>query len=397
MTDAVLVLNAGSSSIKFALYPVESGRIGWRLLRGQISGIGHEPRLEARAGDGRTLADEQPAVAGRSFGHEEALALLMRWLASHVAQVRILAAGHRVVHGGERYSGPVLIDDSVVEHLKALIPLARLHEPFELAGICALRHQNASLPQVACFDTGFHHTQPEIAQLFPLPRALIDAGVKRYGFHGLSYEYIASVLPQKLAPGNARRVLVAHLGSGSSMCALLDGHSIATTMGFTALDGLMMGTRPGALDPGVLLYLIQERGMSPEQVNHVLYHESGLLGVSGLSPDMRVLLASKEPHARQAIDLYVYRAVREAGALVACLRGLDAIVFTAGIGERAAAVRSAICEGLGWLGIELDPAANAANDLSIGSATSRVSAWVIPTDEEIVVARHTLALVQQAR
>jgi len=394
MTDAILVLNAGSSSIKFALYPVEAGKIGWRMLRGNLSGIGNEPHLEAKSGDGRTLADETPAGVAHPFTHEEALPLLMSWLRSHMSQVRVIAAGHRVVHGGESYSGPVLIDTDVIEKLKALIPLARLHEPFELAGICALRHEDRNLPQVACFDTGFHHTQPEIAQLFPLPRTLIDAGVKRYGFHGLSYEYIASVLALHLGSGPARRVLVAHLGSGSSMCALLDGRSIATTMGFTALDGLMMGTRPGALDPGVLLYLIQEKGMSPEEVNHLLYHESGLLGVSGISPDMRVLLGSAEPHARQAIELYVYRAVREAGALVACLGGLDAIVFTAGIGERAAPVRAAIGAGLAWLGLALDPDANAANALRISTAASPISTWVIPTDEEIVVARHTLGLVQ---
>lgn len=286
------------------------------------------------------------------------------------------------------------VDAAVIEALQALVPIARLHQPYEIDAIRALLAREPELPQVACFDTAFHRTLPHVAQLFPLPRAIIDSGVRRYGFHGLSYAYIASTLPQLLAGSSTApehaRVIVAHLGSGSSLCALQGGRSIATTMGFTALDGLMMGTRSGSVDPGILLYLLQERGMSVEELSDMLYHRAGLLGVSGLSSDMSTLLASTHPHAREAVDLYVYYVVREAGALVASLGGIDAFVFTAGIGENAAPVRARVCAALAWLDIELDTQANARHERCISTPASAVSVWVVPTDEELMIARETL-------
>jgi len=397
VTDTVLVINAGSSSIKFALYPVDGDWKTGVIFRGLIEGIGHHvPQFRAWRADGAPLAAPSPAASGR-FGHAEALAVLLGWLQENVQGLRLIGAGHRVVHGGEGYAAPVLIDDQVIRTLESLVPLARLHEPYELAAILAVAKLAPGIAQVACFDTAFHRTQPQVAQTFALPRELTQAGVKRYGFHGLSYEYIAAVLPQYLGAGAEGRVVVAHLGNGSSLCAMRGRKSVATTMGFTALEGLMMGTRSGALDPGVLLYLIQERGMSPQEVNDLLYNRSGLLGVSGLSADMRVLLGSDDPRAREAVELYVYRACRELGSAAAALGGLDALVFTAGIGEHAAEIRARICEQSRWLGIDLDAAANAQGRECITRSGSRVSAWVVPTNEEIVIARQSCEVLAPRR
>ncbi len=304
------------------------------------------------------------------------------------------AAGHRVVHGGERFAAPVLVNQEVLQALQALVPLAPLHQPHNLDAIRALAHVKPGIPQVACFDTAFHRTQPAVAQAFALPQELTEAGIARYGFHGLSYEYIARVLPGIAGETGRGRVVVAHLGNGASMCALQGGRSIATTMSFTALDGLPMGTRSGSLDPGVILYLLSERGMDVAALTDLLYHRSGLLGMSGLSSDMRALLASNASSARAAIDVFVYRIRRELGSLVAALGGLDALVFTAGIGEHAAPIRARVCEQTAWLGIRLDPEANARGGPRISGPDSSVSVWMIPTNEELMIAEHTVALLR---
>ena len=399
MSDSILVLNAGSSSIKFALYRTEGGALGERLLRGQVSGIPEAPRLAATDDGGKHEQDFE-TVADPQRARQRALEQLLDWLDVRSAGMRVAAVGHRVVHGGAQFAAPVRVDEAVLEALAALVPIARLHQPYEVEAMRALCRRRPDLPQVACFDTAFHRTLPTVAQLFPLPRAIIDSGVRRYGFHGLSYAYIASVLPELLAdvgidPADAR-VVAAHLGSGSSLCAMRGGRSIATTMGFTALDGLMMATRAGSVDPGILLYLLEERGVTVAELSDILYHRSGLLGVSGMSSNMSELLASDHPHAREAVALYVHSVVREAAALVADLGGLDGIVFTAGIGERAAPVRSRVCAALAWLGIEIDEAANARHDRRISTPRSRVAVWVVPTDEELVIARETLRLTARA-
>ena len=392
MSDAILVLNAGSSSVKFALYPVDGAWTTGVIFRGQVEGIGHAPRMHAWRPDGTTLCTALAAGADR-FGHAEAIAVLLDWIKSNIEDYRLIGAGHRVVHGGENYAAPVLIDEKVIRTLEGLIPLARLHEPYELAAILAFAKLNPGMPQVACFDTAFHRSQPPVAQLYALPREFTTAGVKRYGFHGLSYEYIAMVLPAYLGAGADGRIVVAHLGNGASMCAMRGRKSVATTMGFTALEGLVMGTRSGALDPGVLLYLIQEKCMSPQQVNDLLYNRSGLLGVSGISHDMRALLASADPHAREAVELFVYRVVRELGSLAAALGGLDALVFTGGIGEHAAEIRARVCEQSQWLGVELDAGANDRGMACITRSGAHASAWVIPTNEEIVIARQACRIL----
>ena len=319
---------------------------------------------------------------------------VLAWLQAHRdGSHRLVAAGHRVVHGGMQFTAPVRIDNEVLAQLDALGSLAPLHQPPALHAIRALQARLPDLPQVACFDTAFHRTQPEVAQAYALPRALSDEGIRRYGFHGLSYQYIAQTLPQVLGEQASGKVVVAHLGNGASMCAMQEGRSVASTMGFTALDGLMMGTRCGNLDPGVVLYLIQQKGMTAAQVSDMLYQRSGLLGVSGLSSDLRELAASTEPAAAEAIDLFVYRIVRELGSLVAALGGIDAIVFTAGIGEHSADIRQRVCEQASWLGIELDSPANDSHQLCISVAGSRVSVWVIPTDEESVIAEAVVGIV----
>ncbi|MBI3523332.1 MAG: acetate kinase [Betaproteobacteria bacterium] len=400
MNDALLVLNAGSSSIKFALFQ-HAPQIARRpLLSGLIDGIGVADakgvRLTTSDDAGRSLDDIAIPLSGTlAQHHHAALEFLVEWLLSREMNWNIVGVGHRVVHGAEKFSRPVLLNTEIIETLQRFIPLAPLHQPHNLAGIAAMRQRLPKVPQVACFDTAFHRSQPEVAQQFALPRAITAQGVRRYGFHGLSYEYIAEALPAHLDQARAHgRVIVAHLGNGASMCAMQDRQSIATTMGFTAVDGLMMGTRCGSLDPGVLLYLMDYHGMDAKALSKLLYQESGLLGVSGISQDMRVLLASDQSAAHQAVDMFCYRIVRELGSLAAALGGLDALVFTAGIGERAAPIRQAVCAASGWLGIELDLAANAVNANCISTAASKVAVLVLPTNEEWMIARHTAALMQ---
>jgi acetate kinase len=396
MADALLTLNAGSSSIKFALF-ARSGADG-RVphvpeLVGQIDGIGAKPHLKAKDGAGQVLDDSDLALPGNAQ-HKAALAFLVDWLHDHESGWRIAGVGHRVVHGAQSYSQPIVLDTPTLDALRGFIPLAPLHQPHNLAGIDAMRAALPEVPQVACFDTAFHRSQPELAQLFAVPRRITAEGVRRYGFHGLSYEYIADVLPQHLPTAQAEgRVIVAHLGNGASMCGMRGRRSQCTTMGFTAVDGLMMGTRTGNLDPGVLLYLMDNHGMDAKALTNLLYKESGLLGVSGISQDMRALLASPEPSAHEAVDLFCYRIVREIGSLAAALGGLDALVFTGGIGEHAAPVRAKVCAALGWMGLELDLAANTADAARISTAASRVAACVIPTNEEWMIARHTAELL----
>ena len=390
MDDYSLVLNAGSSSLKFCVYRAAAS--AWQLdTRGQIDGIGTSPRFTAKNGEGQKIAGEP--LQGTVTDARSALDALAGWLRAHYPSAHVLAVGHRVVHGGARYSGPVVVTPQVLEDLRTLIPLAPLHQPYNLAAIEAVFERMPKVPQVACFDTSFHRGQPAVAGLVPLPREICKGGVQRYGFHGLSYEYIASALPSVAPEIASARVIVAHLGSGASLCALRSGKSIDSTLGFTALDGLCMGTRPGAVDPGVILYLFQDLKLSPKEVETILYKKSGLLGISGISNDMRDLLASTEPSARLAVDYFVYRAAREIGGLAAVLGGVDAIVFTAGIGENSPEVRSRICHSSSWLGIEIDPAANTSKGPRISRASSRVSAWVIPTNEELMIARHTSALL----
>ena len=398
MTEVILVLNAGSSSIKFSIYAISGEKTPLTLVyRGELEGIGSQPRFIVRDAVGNHLADERLTARGHdSPSHEDALAVLLGWIERHAAGLTIIAAGHRVVHGGALFSAPVLVDPAVISQLERFVPLAPLHQPHNIAAIRAMVKIKPGLPQVACFDTAFHRTQPAIAQAFALPRDLSEAGVKRYGFHGLSYEYIAHVLPDFLGAAADGRAVVAHLGNGASMCAMRGRKSVATTMGFTALEGLPMGTRSGSIDPGVVLYLISERGMDVAQVTDLLYHKSGLLGVSGLSSDMRELLESQTTHAAEAVDLFVYRIGRELGSLVAAMGGLDVLVFTAGIGEHAPAIRKRVCEDAKWLGVRLNEAANIGGGPRISQDDSAVSVWVIPTDEELMIARHTVACLQRA-
>jgi acetate kinase len=393
MDDYALVLNAGSSSLKFFVVRRSAGE-RWRLeTQGQIEGIGTAPRLSAKHEDGTRIADEalDPADVRDGRGATGALAA---WLRANYGGSKVLAVGHRVVHGGTKYSAPTVVTPEVIAELERLVPLAPLHQPYNIAAIEAAIERLPGVPQVACFDTAFHRGQPEVATLVPLPREIRDAGVQRYGFHGLSYEYIASALPE-IAPEIADgRVIVAHLGSGASLCAFRQRRSVDSTLGFTALDGLCMGTRPGALDPGVVLHLFQALGMTVKDVETLLYKRSGLIGLSGISNDMRALLGSDDPAARLAVDYFVYRAAKEVGALAAVLGGVDALVFTAGIGENSPEIRRRICEASAWLGLELDAAANDGRGARrISAAASRVAAWVIPTNEELMIARHTGALL----
>jgi len=392
MSAALLTLNAGSSSIKFALFALAAPIPAQPELVGQIDGIGAKAHLKAKDKTGRTLDDIDLPLSGDSQ-HHAALEFLVDWLHRHEAGWKIQGVGHRVVHGAQAYSQPVRLDDAIIATLETFVPLAPLHQPHNLDGVKALRAALPAVPQVACFDTAFHRTQPEIAQLFALPRRITAQGVRRYGFHGLSYEYIADVLPDHLGAKADGRIVVAHLGNGASMCALKQRRSTATTMGFTAVEGLMMGTRSGSLDPGVLLYLMDYQGMDAKGLTRLLYKESGLLGVSGVSQDMRELLASDRPEAREAVELFCYRIVREIGSLAAALGGLDALVFTGGIGEHAAPVRAQVCRALSWLGIELDASANAADAQRITAPHSTVDVLVLPTNEEWMIARHTAELI----
>jgi acetate kinase len=391
MDDFALVLNAGSSSLKFCVYRRPEGDT-WSLeARGQIEGIGTAPRFTAKDSHGAVVLSE---TLDKSIADvPAALNRLAAWLRSRYAGARVAGVGHRVVHGGATYQGPVVVTPLVIDDLRALIPLAPLHQPYNLAAIEAVADRLPGVPQVACFDTSFHRAQPAVAQLIPLPLDIRQGGVQRYGFHGLSYEYIASVLPEVAQEIAGGRVIVAHLGSGASLCALSQGRSVDSTLGFTALDGLCMGTRPGSVDPGVVLHLFQTLGLSAKEVETILYKKSGLLAISGTSNDMRDLLGSDEPAAALAVDYFVYRVTKEIGALAAVLGGLDGLVFTAGIGENSAAVRERICTASKWVGIDLDPEANARNDSRISRPGSRVSAWVVPTNEELMIARHTAALL----
>lgn len=392
MPKAILTLNAGSSSIKFALY--ESGISAQRLVsHGEIEGIGSAPHFAARAPDG-TLLGEYRWTTGAKLDHEDLLKPLLAWVTSHLGEEALVAAGHRIVHGGRMFNRPVRIDNSVLAELEKLVPLAPLHQPHNIAAVKAISSLRPQLPQVACFDTAFHHGMPPVAARLALPRTYAEEGVRRYGFHGLSYEYIMGRL-RELAPTlSTGRVIAAHLGNGASLCAMRNGQSIDTTMGFTALDGLVMGTRCGSIDPGAVLYLQQAHGLAAAAVEHMLYNESGLLGISGISNDMRALLASDDPHAKEAIELFVYRIVKEIGALASSLGGLDALVFSAGIGEHAAPIRAAVCEKLAWLGIECDPDANKRHDTLISTSRSAVHVCVIGTDEEAMIAAHTACVVR---
>ena len=398
MSQALLVINSGSSSVKFAAYGVESDSALSPIENGRIEGMGATPRLLAWGHDGEPLEDRLVTVpADPVLGPEQAFKQLFDWLSQHLAGRTLLAAGHRVVHGGEKFTRPVRVTPDILAQLDGFTPLAPLHQTHNLSAIRAIAKLLPELPQVACFDTEFHTTQAWVAQAYALPRHITEAGVKRYGFHGISYEYIASVLPTHLRAAADGRVVVAHLGNGASLCAMKDRRSVASTMGFTALDGLMMGTRCGSLDPGVVLYLMSALGMSVQAVETLLYEQSGLLGVSGVSGDMRAVEASGTLQAREAIDLYVYRIGQQLGSLAASLGGLDALVFTAGIGENSAMIRRRVCLDASWLGIELDEDANRANASGarcISTAGSRVAVWVIPTNEELMLARHTLAVLQ---
>lgn len=393
MNKYLLVINAGSSSIKFTVYQkdVSTGQLVTDAA-GQIDGIGSQPGFTVRSAEG-VLLIERMLSDDETHNHTEAINIILSWLWEYFGNGTLLAVGHRVVHGGQTYSAPVLIDATVLAKLETLIPLAPLHQPHNLATIRVLLESMPSLPQVACFDTAFHCTQPDVAQRFAIPRRFTHEGIRHYGFHGLSYEYIASILPT-LEPTLAdARIIIAHLGSGASLCALHKGRSIATTMGFSPLDGLVMGTRCGNIDPGVLIYLMDCHNMDARALEQLLYYESGLLGVSEISNDMRTLLASDDPRAQEAIELFVYRAGREIGSLASALGGLDAVIFTGGIGEHSAAIRAKVCRQAAWLGLELDDSANAATATRISKPDSRLSAWIVPTDENLMIAHHTLRQV----
>jgi len=394
MQEPILIINAGSSSIKFSVFETEADRSLVVRAHGQVEGIGVAPRMEAVAGSVGKPAGEKVDGAG----HNGAIEAILRWFAKHIGAASSFdGVGHRIVHGGAEYGAPVLIDDHVMAALEALVPLAPLHQPHNIAAIRAVSAVAPGLRQVACFDTAFHSDQPPLARAFALPRDLTAKGLRRYGFHGLSCEYIVSALPLVAPQCVDQKLIVAHLGNGASMTAIDRGRSRATTMSFTALDGLPMGTRSGSLDPGVILYLLQHEGMDAAGIQDLLYDRSGLLGVSGLSSDMRQLLASDVPAAKEAVDLFVYRIGRELGSLVAALGGLDALIFTAGIGEHAPEIRARVCRDASWLGIALDDGANARRGPRISTPNSAVSAWVIPTDENLMIAKHTRRLLDERR
>jgi acetate kinase len=391
--DTILVANAGSSSVKFQVFEIGQGGKLNRQLKGKVEGVGTKPGLRATDAGGKVLID-------RPFSNDTvpdlpaALQAAGAWLRDEL-RIDPIAVGHRVVHGGPDYAGPVLVDEQVLTRLERYIPLAPLHQPHNLAPIRPLLADRPALAQVACFDTAFHRSHGALADHYAIPLSFYDEGIRRYGFHGLSYEYIARRLPE-IAPDKAKgRVIVAHLGSGASMCALRDGRSVESTMGFTALDGLPMGTRSGQIDPGVVLYLIAEMGMSAASAQHLLYHDCGLKGLSGISNDMRELETSPDPRAAFAIDYFVYRIGLFAGMLAAALGGLDALVFTAGIGENSAGIRARIAQKLSWLGAALDPAANVAGKQIISRPESTVALYVVPTDEELMIAEHTLASIEE--
>ncbi len=388
MGDLIVVLNAGSSSLKFTVFRNEGERPGV-LYEGQFEGILTEPHFKAKNSAGNVV-EEKRWPAGQPLGHEGAIDALFAWGRGALnSSDRIVAVGHRVVHGGQEYTKPTVVNDHILGDLEKFIPLAPLHQPHNLAPIRVIAKRNPGMPQVACFDTSFHTSIPAVAQAFALPRKYAEQGVRRYGFHGLSYEYIASVL-SGIDPDAAKgRTIVAHLGNGASMCAMSALKSTACTLGFTAVEGLMMGTRCGTLDPGVMLYLMDECGMNTRDLETLIYKESGLLGVSGISSDMRTLLESTDPRAAEAVELFVYRITRELGSLAAALGGLDALVFTGGIGENAAPIRQRVCLSAKWLGLQFDEMANERKGPCISAESSTVKAWVIPTNEELMIALHT--------
>jgi acetate kinase len=389
MPNAILALNAGSSSLKFALFGCTADGEIPLLARGEIEEIDHAPIFTAQDGAGVVL-EQTPWPSGSSGGRAQLLGRLLGWTERHLGGKKLIAVGHRVVHGGRDFSGPVLVTDAVMTALEGLTPLAPLHQPNSLAPIRAITRLQPDLPQIACFDTAFHHGMPAVATRFALPRIYEDEGVRRYGFHGLSYEYIARQLQRRSPALFAGRVVVAHLGSGASLCAMRNGQSVETSMGFTALDGLVMATRCGTIDPGVLLYLAQQKGLSATQIEHMLYEQSGLLGLSGVSGDMRVLLSCDDERAKQAIELFVYRIGCATAALAAALGGIDGFVFTAGIGEHAPEIRAAICERLRWLGASCQSATPPAGSSLISAPGSAIEVHVIATDEEATIGRHTL-------
>ncbi len=388
--DTILVVNAGSSSVKFEVFAIEGDALK-RQARGQVDGIGTNPRLRATGADRAVLVDRAfPAATIPDV--QAALAAAGDWLRDEL-HTHPVAIGHRVVHGGPDFEAPVRVDAEILHRLERYVPLAPLHQPFNLAPMRSVLARFPDIPQVACFDTAFHRGHSRLADRYAIPDALYAEGVRRYGFHGLSYEYIAATLPQVAPEIATKRVIVAHLGSGASMCALSGGRSVESTMGFTALDGLPMGTRPGQIDPGVVLYLAAEKGMTPAELQRFLYHDCGLKGLSGISNDMRELQDSADPRAQLAVDYFVYRIGLNAGMLAAAMGGLDGFVFTAGIGENSVKLRAAVAEKLGWLGVALNAQANAAGGLLISSADSKTRLYVVPTDEELMIARHTLALL----
>ena len=385
----IAVMNAGSSSIKFALF--EMGPKERLLFRGQVENIGVGPRMTVEDADGEEIKDESWDPG--EVDHGSATRLILETAVALLEGKKVAGVGHRVVHGGTQFAAPVVVSPEVLKSLHALSPLAPLHQPHNIAAIEAIHQAAPQLRQVACFDTAFHQSQPHVAQAFALPREMTDAGIRRYGFHGLSYEFVRGRL-REIAPELAeKRIIIAHLGNGASLCAMHQGRSVATTMGFTAVEGLMMGTRCGSLDPGVLIYLVDERGMDARALEKLVYKNSGLLGVSGITSDMRTLRQSDDPRAREAIDLFVYRIVREIGSLAAALGGLDGLVFTGGIGQRDARTRHEVAAGCSWLGAALDEDANAGAQGRIDAKSSSLPIWVVPTDEEAVIARHTAALL----
>jgi len=391
MPDAIAVLNAGSSSIKFSLFIQRDGSLE-PDVRGQIEGLYTSPRFAAKDPSGKVVS-EKAWGEGTRLGHDGALDHLIGFLRGELSDHQLVGIGHRVVHGGMEFTHPVRLDAATLKALEKFIPLAPLHQPHNLTPIRVLLERAPQVPQVACFDTSFHRSNPPVSQLYALPKEYAEAGVRRYGFHGLSYEFIASSLPDYDARAATGKTVVLHLGNGASMCAMENGVGMASTMGFTAVEGLPMGTRCGSIDPGVILYLMDQRGMDARAIEKLIYNQSGLLGVSGISSDMRTLLASDDPRAKLALDIFVYRIRRELGSLAAALGGLDAIVFTAGIGEKAAPIRERVCRDTAWLGVELDPAANENHGPRISTARSRTAAWVIPTNEELMIARQTRSLL----
>ena len=391
MTKSIAVINAGSSSIKFAIYEASDNERC--LFQGQVEGIGVKPHL--KVSDAAGAGVEERSFDPHGFDHGAATREIIELARRLLVEGSVVGVGHRVVHGGLKYASPVRVTEAVLDDLAELTPLAPLHEPHNVAPMRAIMKAAPQLPQIACFDTAFHRSQSNLAQAFALPRRFADEGVRRYGFHGLSYEYLVSRLKElapQVAPG---RIVFAHLGNGASLCAVKDGRSVASTMGFTAVDGLVMGTRCGSIDPGAILYMMQRHGMDAAAIEELIYRQSGLLGVSGISSDMRALRASADPAAKEAIALFVYRIVRELGSLVAALGGIDALVFSAGIGERDALTRAEVVEGSRWTGAILDPARNEhCREGLISADNSSVAVWVIPTDEERLIARHTAAMLQ---